>query len=291
MNPSNFITTGITGLVITMLMSSCGHSTGEVARIIEERDSLRNETKTQGRRLERMDNLLTAINTGIDSITRGEDLIFVDVSGEAVNNKADVLRNVDNLARIIDNQKKRIAELEQQIQHEDEDRDPDENLAKTIANFKHQLAEKDREIASLRSELEQKNVDIQRLQSKVNSQASAIAELDRRNSLQTEALRRQDAILNQCYMIIADKKTLERDNIIKKGKLVTASAIDRSKFSKVDIRAFTEISFEAKRPRILTTMPENSYILTTNGKNSYTLRITNPTEFWRVSNYLVIQTN
>ena len=282
----------VTATAISLLFNSCGYSSGDIARIVEERDSLRNAAQTQQRRISRMDEVMTAINSSIDSIAISEGRLFVSGVGETPNSKETALKNVENLAKLISEQKDKIAKLEKQINDQDEEAEqPDENISKLIANYKKQLAAKDREIASLKEQLNQKNVDIDRLRIQVGSQLATIIALDKQNSLKEEALKRQDAMLNQCYMIIADKKTLERNGIVKKGKIVPQGALDRTKFSKVDIRKFTELEFQAKRPRIITAMPASAYNLTTTGNGYYTLRISDPSEFWRISNYLVIQTN
>lgn len=286
--------------IISMAISLCflglifffkGHSTNEVAQIISERDSLRIINERQTRRMGNLDNMLMVINSSIDSINRSENSLFVDIKGEHVATPEDAIRNVEKLEELINNQKQRIANLEKQLREAEEMDGPDENLSKMVAYYKNQLAEKDAEIASLKEQLEQKNVNIQQLQSQIGTQAQALAELDKRTAVQSEVLKRQDALLNHCYMRIGEKKVLEQEGIIRKGKIVTQNSLDRSKFSKVDIRLFTELEFEARKPRILTTMPQSSYILTTSGNGHYVLQITNPTEFWSVSNFLVIQTN
>lgn len=276
-----------------ILFGSCGNSrsTDEVVRIIAERDSLRQKNEVQQRRMENLNNILGVINTSIDSITQGENIIRININSEGKLNRADALQNIKNLAQLIDNQKLRIAQLEEQINNSEYMDGLDSNVQQIILNYKAQIAQKEQEISNLRQLLEQKNIDIAQLQSRLGAQANRIEELGRLNAIQNEALSRQDAMLNQCYMRVGDKKTLEQLGIVKKGKIVASGALDRSKFSKVDIRSFTELEFDAKRPRILTSMPENSYILTTNGKNHYSLQITNPSEFWSISNYLVIQTN
>ena len=70
----------------------------------------------------------------------------------------------------------------------------------------------------------------------------------------------------------------------------SGDALDRSKFRQVDIRKFTEITFDAKKPKVLTSAPQSTYTLTTDGKGKFILHITNPAEFWSISNFLVIQT-
>lgn len=282
---------GFSLLLILLFAIYSGHSTGEVARIISERDSLRIINDRQTRRMTNLDNLLMVINTSIDSINRRENLLFIDERGESISTTAEAKRNVDRLADLIDKQKQRIIELEKRLQEAEEMDGPDQNLTKVIAYYKNLIAAKDAEIADLKEQLNQKDISIDQLQSKIGVQEKTIAELDKKTTMQNEALKRQDAMLNQCYMRIGDKQALERDGIIKKGKMVTQNSLDRSKFPKVDIRAFTEIEFEARKPRIMTVMPQTSYVITTNGNGHYTLRISNPTEFWSVSNFLVIQTN
>lgn len=289
MKPLNFITTCLIGTFV--FITACGPSTGDIAKIIEERDSLRTQTKLQQRRMENVTELMSIINSGLDSIATNEGLIFPKI-GEMPNTKEDMLQRVEKLADIISLQRQKIDNLEKKLAEETEEApEIDKNMDQIISRFRQQLEEKDKQIASLKEELNQKNVNITQLQAKIGVQSQTIAELDRRNTMQTEALKRQDAMLNQCYMIVGDKKTLQDAGIIKKGKLVANAALDRSKFVKVDIRSFTEMEFDAKKPRILTSMPEGSYTLITNGKNHYILKIQNPSEFWRISNYLVVQTN
>ena len=167
-----------------------------------------------------------------------------------------------------------------------------------IAHLQQQITEKNAHIARLKKELENKDIDIARLQEKVesqnrtiSSQATTITELTTRAQKQGEALAKQDAMLNNGYVLIGSKDDLKRKGIIKKGRLVSEAALDRSKFYQVDIRKWREISFTAKKPKILTNMPSTSFIIVTNGKREFTLKITNPADFWRISNYLVIQTD
>lgn len=276
-----------------IVISSCGHSAGEIADIVSERDSLKLETQKQQRRLKNLDEIVELVNGSIDSIATQEGNLFnAGVSEGGPATKEQVLKNVERLENLINTQKSRIAELEKGMRQDEEDLGEEDTQVKAlVASLKRQLAQKDAEIASLKAQLNQKDVDINRLRAEAEQQSRRIVELDKRATMQQEALKRQDAVLNQCYMVIASKKDLQSRGIIRKGRLVTKNDIDRSKFSKVDIRKLTEITFNAKRPRLLTSMPESSYEITTDGKNTYTLRITNPTAFWSISNFLVIQTD
>lgn len=280
-------------LISVVIFCSCGHSAGEIAEIVSERDSLRNETQKQQRKLKNLDEIVELVNGSIDSIAAREGNLFNNgVSENGPVTKEQVLKNIQRLEDLVANQKDRIARLEDELKKDNEQTgETDVQMTGLLASLKRQLAQKDEQIASLKKELEQKNVDLNRLRAQTEQQSRTIIELDKRANMQQEALKRQDAMLNQCYMMIGTKKDLEQKGIIKKGRVVTRNELDRTKFSKVDIRKLTEISFSAKRPRMLTSMPESSYEITTDGKGTYTLHITNPSAFWSISNFLVIQTN
>ena len=156
-----------------------------------------------------------------------------------------------------------------------------------------QLDEKNQLIAQLRSDLENKNVSIAQLKKRVSALAEDNAALGLQVEAQQEALTVQSEIINECYVKIGTKKELSDLGIVAGGFLkktkVNVDALDKDKFMKVDIRDFTEIPINSGSPKILTSMPASSYRLESHG-NTSTLYITNPTEFWSVSNFLVIMT-
>lgn len=106
----------------------------------------------------------------------------------------------------------------------------------------------------------------------------------------------QDEVINECYVKIGTGKELEQAGILTKGGLfkkrkVNYSGFASAGFRKVDIRHLTEISISGKKAKILTGAPAGSYSIASAGKNKWIIHITNPTSFWSVSNYLVIQTD
>lgn len=275
---------------VTTVLCGCTGSNEGIDKIVAERDSLRNVAEQTLQRMAYMDTLVFTINRNMDSIVMQENGIFINGISESGDVRQTALSNVNRIADLISKQKNEIKSLEDKLKNDNQTKD-DAVLQGLVENYKRQLAQKDQQIAALRDELSRKDADISALRVKTANQLQKIAELDKRSQIQQDALKRQDAILNQCYMVVGTKKELEKDGIIKKGKIVAQSALDRSKFSKVDIRRFVEMSFNAKRPKILTPMPESSYEITTDGNHNFTLTINNPTAFWKVSNYLVIQTD
>lgn len=276
------------------LICSCGKSNNEVMRLVEERDSLRQANQEQSEILNSYGKTMATLNETLDSVSYQENMLFIN-TGEKPITKEDVKHNLMRFESLLQKQGDKIKQLESQLA---ESKDANEQSLGLIAHFKEQIAAKNRQIAQLKQELENKNVDISRLQEQVESQKSTIttqtatiSELSQRTKRQGEALARQDAMLNNGYVLIGSKDDLSRKGILKKGKLVTDAALDRSKFAKIDIREWREVTFTAKRPRILTNMPASSYEITTTGNRTFTLTVKNPSDFWRISNYLIIQTN
>ncbi len=280
--------------IMIIFMSGCGNTSSEILKLVAERDSLKSTSEAQHKRIIEIGHILTTINSALDSIATEESLLFLSGSDEMPIRRADVLKNLERYEAVLQHQQMRIQQLEDSL----ESNSLNVDFLNMVAHMKEQMAQKDAQIESLREELSKKNVDIERLKGQVASQQTTIAHqeeeitrLDRRAEAYGKALEVSDKMINTCYVLIGSKKDLERKGVVKKKKLLSDGALDKSKFAKVDIRKFTEITFEAKRPRILTDIPPSSYTLTTSGKNRYTLRIKDPTAFWSISNYLVIQTN
>lgn len=281
-------------VLLAAVFSACGgHESTEVIRVVSERDSLRQVTQMQERRLQQVNDVMTTLGEALDSVQRQENLLFLDPSGEGTASRADALNNLNRFETVLRAQQKHIDDLEKKLADasKEEPAPALSSQAETlIANMRQQLRQKDEMIAQLRTQLEAKDVDLTRLRAVVATQQTQITQLGEANKRYTDALARSSDMANRGFVAMGTKKELEASGIIRKGKIQTRDALDRSKFRQVDIRKFTEITFEAKKPKILTAAPQSTYTLTTDGNGRFTLHITNPSDFWSISNFLVIQT-
>ncbi len=274
---------------------SCDNSGKEIIKLVEERDSLKKEIEFKIERLNDYGQIIEVMNATLDTIALQENMIFRS-NGDMPVTKEDVKYNLMRFESLLKKQEEKITQLESQLKKSDDSNVESLNL---IAHLQKQISIKNNEIAQLKDELEKKNVNIAQLQEIVESQRltidtqnETITELSKRTQRQGEALKLQDAMLNNGYVLIGSKSDLKRKGIItRRGKIVTDGVMDRTKFAQVDIRKWTEISFTAKKPKILTNMPSTSYELTTSGDGNFTLTVKNPSDFWRISNYLVVQTD
>lgn len=283
-----------TAVATLMLISGCGGSSKEFMKLVEERDSLRMQNQEQGKTLKNYNEAMSVLNATLDSISQQENMLFVS-TGEAPVTKNDVKWNLNRYESILMKQCQKIDELEKKLAESQNEKDEALGL---ISHLRAQISRKNQQISQLKEEIENKNVDIAQLKelvesqkTTINTQSAKINELNIRTQKQGEALARQDAMLNNGYVLIGSKSDLSRKGVTKKGKIVPDAVLDRTKFATVDIRKWREVSFQAKRPRILTNMPSSSYQITTDGYGNFTLTVDNPSDFWRISSYLVIQTD
>lgn len=284
----------IISALLMLCAAGCGGSSSELMALVEERDSLRDELRFKQNALDTYSQAVATINATLDSMDIQDQRMFTGTDENPVT-RDQILANLNRYEAILVNQQTRIRQLERSMGGSSENSGDAQRL---IAHLNAQIANKNRQINQLREELENRNVDIARLQRQVESQNVRIEEqtvtinqLSERNQRQGEALARQDAMLNNAYVVIGSKNDLKRKGIIHNNRVVANSSLDRSRFFQVDIRQWREITFSARRPQIKTSHPTTAYELLSNGNNMFTLRISNPTDFWRMSNYLVIQTD
>lgn len=281
-------------LVTALIAAGCGDGGGGKDVVEAERDSLKALAESQQQDLAEINGVINVINAAFDSIAIAEGMIFGDNHSEVSPTRKSVLANLEMFEQVLQRQHAKIAELEALVAAGK----ASESMKGLVEHMKRQLADKDKQLAALRSELADKNVDISRLRRQVASQRSvmakqetAIGELGAKNERQATALARQDKELNNGYILIGTKAELKQRGVARRRKIINDGLKDLSKFTKIDIRRTTELTFKAKKPRVLTNMPQSAYTLTETAKRTYTLKITNPTLFWNASRVLVIQTN
>lgn len=267
-------------------------------QIIEEMslkiDSLE---KINTNRLNDLTNLTTFIETlsdGLDSIAQQENMLFYTNKGKerTIVDRKQLRKNLEMFAETVQNQRLRITQLTEDMKKRGANID---KLNKLIAYLNHQLDEKDKSISKLRLELNKKNVNIVQLNDRISTLAESNYNLTNEVENQKQELSKKDDIINRAYIKVGSKKELKDGGILSSGFLkktkVNYQNLPKDKFEEVDIRLFKEIKISSNKPKVLSPMPESSYELIKNGNGITIMRVIDPVAFWRVSNFLIIQTN
>ena len=282
-------------LLMLMLVFSCKNEKVDMQHFVAERDSILQDNKSKTQQLDELNDVLSTIAIGLDSIAMQENILFNSSGPDGVRllDKHEIAARLNGMADILARQREKIQILQDSLANRKTSQGV-EHLQRVVEFLNQQLAEKDQVIKSLRADLNNSKKDITQLRASLSDMKNRAVKAENKTQVLTTALSKQDDVINECYVRIGTKKQLLAAGLLKGGflqkKKVNYEDVDKSKFNAVDIRKFREITLKSNNPKILTPQPSNrSFHFEESGDGSCTLVITNPTLFWSVSNYLIIQ--
>ena len=283
----------IVSALLAGAMSSCVVSSSKYEALQAERDSLAMVATTATTDYESSLQTLNEIEDALRIIRESENIIMME-NQEGNTNYA--LSQIEAIDRSIQQNKAKIAELEQQLA---ESGSKSKQLNATITRLKNELNEKDTYINNLREELNVSKAQVAELTGQVedlNKNVQDLSEninnLNAQNAEQQATIQRQDATLHTVYYMVAPISTLEGLGLAERGGLFSKdkAAVDINKNAMIsaDKRDLRVIPLNTKKATILTNHPESSYQLTTDDDKMLSLEIVDAEAFWNISNYLII---
>ena len=281
-------------LFILLSAASCRNERTDITGYMKERDSILQENRAKTQQLNELNSIIATVASGLDSIAVQENMLYAGKSRDGVPlSRQQIAANLSSMADILARQRQKIQALQDSLAARNTSQSA-ERLQHVIAFLNRQLAEKDRVIRSLRADLNSSRKDIRHLYASLDDMRTRAERAESRQETLATALATQDNIINECYVKIGTKKQLSAAGLLKGGflqkKKVNYTEVDKAKFNAVDIRKFREITLNSSNPKILTPLPSNSsYHFEESGDGKCILVITNPTKFWSVSNFLIIQ--
>ena len=286
-------------IIMCLSLFSCQNKARQkqIENLRAERDSLYLVTHLQDSTKAILDEYVQTIASTLDSIKINERILTVrvDDNGKALK-KSEIKDNLLMLADFLERQRERIEDLERQLLLEGVD---STSYYRTILlHLYDQLEEKNDQIQRMQAELETKKTEVKQLNQQVTTLKNDVESISDQTKQQaaiieqqTEILEVQNAILNNGYIRIGTKTDLLKAGIIRESLFsvrLNTEALNQSNFDEIDIRYVTEITLLSARPKLLTTHPATSYTLKNQGDCTEFI-ILDPTSFWSISNYLVIQ--
>ena len=200
--------------------------------------------------------------------------------------KQQIASDIEFITKQMEDNKAQIAKLQSQLQNSKYN---SSQLKKAVEALTSELAAKQQRIEELQAELASKNIRIQELDAAVSDLSATKETLTAENESKARTVAEQDKNLNAAWFVFGTRSELKDQNILKSGDVLKSSDFNKDYFTQIDIRTTKEIKLYSKRADLLTTHPAGSYELVKDDKGQLTLKITNPTQFWSVSRYLVIQ--
>ena len=249
--------------------------------LVNERDSFINDFISSFNDVER----------NLDSVAVRQHIIAVnsDRAGELKpTQKARINAEIASINNLMDQNRKKIAELNQKIKKSS---GKNVQLEKMIATLKDQLAKKDIELTDLNTKLNSLNAQVATLETAVDTLLAV-------NGAQSQTIAEETMALHTAYFVVGKSNDLQDAKIIdKKGGLLgigrtskLSQDFDNSKFTRIDYTQTSSIAINSDM-KIVTSHPSNSYTLERDMKDKDLVRniiITNPELFWSASKYLVV---
>ena len=283
-------------IVCAAVMASCdSFSGGSKDQLKAENDSLLMELTQRNAELDEMMGTFNDISEGFRQINAAESRVDLQrgaVAEGSLNAKQQIASDIEFIRKQMEENKQQIAKLQSMLKSS---KTNSSQLKKAVESLTQELNAKTQRIEELQAELASKNIRIQELDAAVTDLNAVKSELTAENEAKAKTVAEQDKALNTAWFVFGTKKELKDQKILsgsglfKKGSVLKDGDVNKDYFTQIDIRTDKEIKLYSKRAELLTTHPAGSYELVKDAKGQLTLKITNPTEFWSVSRYLVIQ--
>ncbi|MCW3077192.1 MAG: hypothetical protein JWO32_1801 [Bacteroidetes bacterium] len=265
--------------------TACKEDKGKEVNPVE--DSLKNVTHQLGGQLNEKEAALqefigafNEIQDNLNSIKEKEKIVTSASSGGDVKSKeGQIKEDIQSIYDLMLKNKTRIASLSKKLK---DSKLKLEGMEKMIENLQSTINVKDGEIAELKTKVESLNIELTNLNT--NYQA-----VEAESAQKTEAL-------NTAYYAIGTLKELKEKNVIsREGGIIGLGKTTKVKddfnkeyFTKVNVEQTSVINVGAKKAKIVTNHPKNSYKIVGTEKSIEKIEISNSKDFWSASKYLVI---
>lgn len=236
--------------------------------------------------------LMGDIYTGLDSINTQEGLLYNMGAGDTADRRAEIRQNLSTIKARLAANRQLLAQMEAKVKASGSENSVQ---AKTIAQLRKHIEQQDAKIAQLESDLDSAKTEISNLNTKVaETQEQVATEAAAKEEARAAAIAAENEA-NTVYYAIGSNKELKNKGLLEKKFLGSTKVLkgnfDATYFVKGDKRNLTSIPTNAKKVKIWTNMPENSYRIVGEKNGPKTIEIVNPDKFWSLTNHLIIQTN
>lgn len=259
---------------------------------IEVRDSLVNEMTTTFDEIEQ--NL---------TFVRNKRAQMVVVPQEGVKNQKEILvADVKLMNEMLEESSIKIEELDKKLKSSGIDI---KSFKNKIAQLNQSILEQDNSIQQMRTEIEQRDykiaeMDVQlvKLQSDIVSKDDSIVTKSKIIAEKSQTIVEKENEMNKAFFVAGTYDQLVAKGVLTKEggflgiakEVAIRDDIKESNFTELDMRNASQFPLNAKKAKLISEHPDNSYrLVEENDKIAY-LEIENPEEFWKLTKYVIVET-
>jgi len=279
---------------LVFVTASCVENSGKYKAAVAERDSVEMVKHALDSSYNQTLMLLNDIEAGFAAINQNEIEMKVNLKGVETNatDKRELIKaQMTAIKEGIEKNKAKITELRNLAAKKGK---ANIKLTETVKRLQAEMDEKIVQIQFFQKELEKKNIVITELNTTVNNQKKDMVVQQNVMDQQKSKIKGQDIDMNTVWYCVASSKQLREAKIVSNGGLFQSKKLlnnefDKNVFTKVDLRSISTLVTNSRNVRILSSHPLSSYSLEMDVDKKITIKINDPSAFWSVSKYLVVQ--
>jgi chromosome segregation ATPase len=237
------------------------------------------------------------VEANLAEIQTKEGIINMDAQNpELTANKRDkIMSDIQSINMLMDENRAKIEDLKKQLSKSGL---KISNLNKKLDLLTTQLGEKEKDLDVLKQELTTRDFQIASLNSRVDTLNTTVATQTSQLDSQATQIAGLDKDLFTTYYTEGTYEELKEKGVIAKDgwtpwdgrKLELNEKLSKNDFTEIDKRETTSIPVNAKKASLVSAHPEGSYSFQKNQDGMIaSLEIRNPDEFWKISDYLVLE--
>lgn len=276
------------------IFASCNvKDSAEYKALQAERDSLMQIANNDKADISDLMDIVNEVNANFDKIKEAEKYLTVQANstGELSSDaRTRIKDNFNMINEILKKNKADIASLNQKLKNAG---GQSAQLKQTVDRLTAELEQRSIALVELRDALTTRDVQIASLTSSVQQLVTDVEELEIQNEEQMKTIKDQDKALNSGYYIFGTSKELKEAKIVSGGFIsstkVLNESIDKSIFIRVDIREVKNIPVYAKKVKILSDHPKDSYTIGKDSNGQAVVQILDYKRFWSLGQFLIMQ--
>lgn len=283
----------VASLCIFALASCDVKQSKEYKELKAQQDSLMRVSSDAQLEMSEMMDIINDVEENFSQIKEMEKYLTVEskTEGQLSNDKKTKIRNDFSMIKeIMEKNKKDLDRLNQRVKNSTGEV---AGLKKTIDRLNAELAERTQTMIDLRASLEKKDARISELESSLETLQGDVETLASQTIEQANVLKDQDSRLNTAYYMFGTARELKEAKVISGGFLrstkILTDGIETSKFISIDIRETLDIAVYAKKAKLLSDHPEDSYAFNKDENENIVIKILDYNKFWSLTKFLIVE--
>ncbi len=278
--------------VVALAFTSCNQKELEAQQA--KIDSLQGIVDTKDAEIDGLFEVLNEIEDNLSMInskyTTVQEMRRNTTEG-TVNQKQQIASQISSIESMMADNKKKIAQLNSKVSSLS---GKNADLEAYITKLEERSQAQEQQINQLLAELENSKVVIQGLNKNVE-------DLTASNQQKDDYIAQQMADANRAWFVVGTYNELKDAGVVTKTggfigigrKQGTVADMNTELFNEIDRTKVTTIAIGKKKAVVISQHPDNSYELVADEEDPTVtayLRILNPTQFWKYTDYLVVST-